>query len=104
MVVRKGPRGPFLGCAAYPKCRSAKPIPEELKEQVAKLYPAPPKKDLPKVEITATCPECGAPMKLRESRRGKSPYFLGCSKYPRCKGTLEAPPDVLEQLQEAGTA
>ncbi len=105
MMVRKGPRGPFLGCSAYPKCRNAKPIPAELKEQLKDQLPAaPPKKELPKVDITETCPECGGPMKLRESRKGKSPYFLGCAKYPKCKGTREASPELLEQLQEAGAA
>ena len=34
MTVKKGPRGPFLGCSGYPKCRSTKPMPEELKEQL----------------------------------------------------------------------
>ncbi len=93
MVVKRGPRGPFLGCKAYPKCRSTKPVPEEMKEQLAKLMPAPPKKPVPAVEVNETCPECGAPMKLRNSRRG---MFLGCSKYPKCRGTREAPPEVLE--------
>ena len=97
MVVKKGPRGPFLGCSAYPKCRSTKPMPEELKEQVKKLYPPPPKKVTPAVEVNESCPDCGSPMKLRPSRRGG--YFLGCSKYPKCKGTREAPPELLEQLQ-----
>ena len=36
------------------------------------------------------------PMKLRPGRRG---YFLGCSKYPKCKGTREAPPELLEQVE-----
>ena len=31
MAVRKGPRGPFLGCTAYPKCRSLKPLSAELR-------------------------------------------------------------------------
>jgi DNA topoisomerase-1 len=92
MVVKRGPRGPFLGCAAYPKCRSTKPVPEELKEKLKTLMPAPAKKAVPAVEVSETCPECGSPMKLRPSRRG---YFLGCSKYPKCKGTREAPPDLL---------
>jgi DNA topoisomerase-1 len=105
MAVRKGPRGPFLGCTAYPKCRSSKPMPEELKEKLKDvLPPPPPKKVLPAVAIHETCPECGGPMKLRESKRGKSPYFLGCAKYPKCKGLREAPVEVLEQLQEAGAA
>jgi DNA topoisomerase-1 len=105
MIIRRGPRGPFLGCSAYPKCRSTKPMPEELKEQAKALMPARPKKELPKVEIQETCPECGSPMVVREShRRGRSGYFLGCSKYPKCKGTREATPEILEQLQESSPA
>ncbi len=96
MIIRKGPRGPFLGCAAYPKCRNAKPLPEELKEKVKHLYPPPAKKATPAIEVQDACPECGSPMKVRPGRRG---YFLGCSKYPRCKGAREAPPEVLEQLE-----
>jgi DNA topoisomerase-1 len=99
MTVKRGPRGPFLGCSAYPKCRSTKPVPEEMKERVKELLPARPKKEVPAVEVQETCPECGGPMKLRPGRRG---YFLGCSKFPKCKGTREAPPELLEQLQEAG--
>ncbi len=88
MIVRRGPRGPFLGCSAYPKCRSTKPMPEELKEKVKAMMPAP-KKTLPAVEVHETCPECGGPMAVRQSRRGP---FLGCKKYPKCKGTREATP------------
>jgi DNA topoisomerase-1 len=95
MTVKRGPRGPFLGCSAYPKCRSTKPVPEDLKEKLKTLMPAPPKKTVPTVEVTETCPECGAAMKLRGSRRG---YFLGCSKYPKCRGTREVPPEVLEKV------
>jgi DNA topoisomerase-1 len=95
MVVKRGPRGPFLGCSAYPRCRSAKPLPDDLKEKVKTLMPAPAKKSVPAVEVTETCPECGSPMKLRASRRG---YFLGCSKYPKCRGTREPSPELLEQL------
>ena len=47
------------------------------------------------------CPECGAPMKLRQARGN---YFLGCSKYPRCKGTREATPEILEQVAAAATS
>ncbi|HZI75559.1 MAG TPA: topoisomerase DNA-binding C4 zinc finger domain-containing protein, partial [Gemmatimonadales bacterium] len=96
MVVKRGPRGPFLGCSAYPKCRSTKPVPEDLKEKLKTLLPAPAKKAAPAVDVQETCPECGAPMKLRPSRRG---YFLGCSKFPKCRGTREAPPELLEQVQ-----
>ena len=26
MALRQGPRGPFLGCTGYPKCRNALPV------------------------------------------------------------------------------
>jgi DNA topoisomerase-1 len=93
MAVKRGPRGPFLGCSAYPKCRSTKPVPEDLKERLKELMPAPVRKAAPAVVTNETCPDCGAPMKLRQSRRGP---FLGCSKYPKCKGTKEAPPELLD--------
>jgi DNA topoisomerase-1 len=96
MAVRRGPRGPFLGCSAYPKCRSSKPVPEELKEKLKTLLPPPPKKHVPEVEVTETCPKCDAPMKLRPGRGG---YFLGCSKYPKCRGTREASPEILDKLR-----
>jgi DNA topoisomerase-1 len=101
MIVRRGPRGPFLGCSAYPKCRSTKPVPEELKEKLKTLMPAPAKKATPAIEVSETCPDCGAPMKVRQSRRGP---FLGCTKYPKCKGTREATPEILEQLQAGSPA
>ena len=31
-------------------------------------------------------------------------YFLGCAKYPKCKGTREATPELLEQLQTPAAA
>ena len=40
-------------------------------------------------------------MKVRHSRRGP---FLGCSKYPKCKGTREATPEILEQIQAGSPA
>jgi DNA topoisomerase I len=98
MVVKKGPRGPFLSCSGYPSCRNAKPLPPELKEKVAKLMPAPPKKTMPDVPITQTCPDCGAAMKLRSGRGGT--YFLGCSKYPKCKGTSELSEELLEKVSQ----
>jgi DNA topoisomerase-1 len=98
MVVKKGPRGPFLGCSKYPSCRSTKPMPADLKEKLKDLLPAPPKKTTPAVEVKETCPDCGAAMKLR---RGRGNFFLGCSKYPKCRGTLEVSPELLEQVQAA---
>jgi DNA topoisomerase-1 len=100
MLQRVGRSGPFLGCSAYPKCRSTKPMPDDLREALKdRLPPSAPRKPTPQVAVSETCPQCGGPMKLRPGRRG---YFLGCAKYPKCKGTREAPPELLEQLAEAG--
>jgi len=51
--------------------------------------PAPPRPKGPK-KFDLTCPECGAPMTLRESRYG---LFYGCSKWPECRGSHGAHPD-----------
>ncbi|MER3441374.1 MAG: type I DNA topoisomerase [Gemmataceae bacterium] len=95
MVVRTGRRGPFLACSAYPDCRNARPLPEDLKARVHEFLPRKP--DLSGVTVERTCPRCGAPMKVR---RGRGNYFLGCSRYPECRGSDEVPPEVLEQIQK----
>src|SRR5437764_13565424 len=100
MVHRRSWRGPVMGCSAYPKCRSSKPMAEELKEKAKAMMPAASKKAVPAIEVSETCPECGGPMVVRQSRRGP---FLGCKKFPKCKGTLEASPEILEQLQATPT-
>jgi DNA topoisomerase-1 len=99
MTVKKGPRGPFLGCSAYPKCRSTKPVPDDMKEKLKDLLPAAPKKAVPAVEVSETCPDCSGPMKLRPGRKG---WFLGCAKFPRCRGVREASPELLEQVAATG--
>ena len=77
MAIKMSRRGPFLACTGYPKCKNAKPVPEEIK---AKL-PAPAPKAAP--ELTdEKCEKCGAPMLKRQGRFGP---FLGCSGYPKCK-------------------
>ena len=100
MAVRRGPRGPFLGCTAYPKCRSTKQMPADLKEKLKDLLPPPPpKKPELQIPISDTCLQCGAAMKLRAGRGGT--YFLGCSKYPKCRGTKEITPELLDQIHAA---
>jgi len=98
MKVRKGPRGPFLGCTGYPKCRGTAQVPEELKEQLAELAlaaPASPAADMKAIEVGETCDDCGSAMVVRRGRRG---YFLGCSKYPKCKGTKEPSEATQEKI------
>jgi DNA topoisomerase-1 len=34
MVIRKGRRGPFLGCSGYPKCKNTGEVPAKLMEEM----------------------------------------------------------------------
>ena len=47
-------------------------------------------------------PQCGAAMKLRSGRGGT--YFLGCSKYPKCKGTAKVSPALQTQIDATSEA
>jgi DNA topoisomerase-1 len=99
MGVKQGRRGAFLGCLNYPKCRSTAPIPDDLKDKLGDL-PAPTGSesgvpDLKTIEVDETCENCGGPMIVRRGRRG---FFLGCSKYPKCKGTKEPGEATLEKI------
>jgi DNA topoisomerase-1 len=98
MAVRQGRRGAFLGCTGYPKCRGTAQVPEDLKEQLAALAPAPAAAagaDLKTIHVEETCDDCGGPMVVRRGRRG---FFLGCGKYPKCKGTKEPGEATLEKI------
>jgi DNA topoisomerase I len=78
----------------------SKLLPDDLKEKLKATMPAP-KKAVPQVQVSETCPECGSPMRLQLNRR-RGNYFLGCSKYPKCKGTRQPSAELLEQLAESG--
>ena len=66
MVVKSGKAGKFLACPSYPDCRSTMSIPTD---------------EMPK--LAGKCPECGAAMTVRKSKRGKTYY--SCLGYPDCK-------------------
>jgi DNA topoisomerase-1 len=107
MVVRESWRGPFLSCSGYPKCRNAKSINAELREKLKDILPPPRERKAkaagPQVEVAEPCPECGSsPMVVRQSRFGRGGQFLGCTKYPKCKGTKKLTPDQEAKLQAAG--
>jgi DNA topoisomerase-1 len=122
MVLRDGKRGPWLGCASFPKCRGIKTLSklqgEDLK-QVEALIPALKQETAEAQALVAKilgpnaatagkpanmatdidCDECGKPMVIRSGKRGK---FLGCSGYPKCKNTGEVPAKLLEELGLSG--
>ena len=69
----------FYGCANYPTCDFTSPI-EALnfnKDDYAADF-----------NYEQPCPLCQSPLTLRHGRFGP---FLGCSKYPECKGIINIP-------------
>ena len=77
LVARGGFFGPFVACENHPKlCKFTRPLRGDRK--VAQ----------PTDQI---CHECGAPMVIRQGRSGE---FLGCSKFPKCRGTRSMPTGV----------
>ncbi len=69
----------FYGCSTYPTCPFTAPI-EALEFNKAD-YDA-------SFDWDQKCPNCEAPMVLRHGKFGP---FLGCSKYPECKGIVNIP-------------
>lgn len=61
MVYKKGRYGRFLACSRFPECRGTKAI---------------------LLEINVPCPQCGAPLLERVSKKGRK--FYGCKNYPEC--------------------
>lgn len=69
----------FYGCSNYPDCDYTAPI-EALTFN---------KEDYdPNFDWDQPCPNCASPMTLRHGKYGA---FLGCSKYPECKGIVNIP-------------
>ena len=54
--------------------------------------------DLKAIAVEEKCENCGADMIVRPGRRG---FFLGCTKYPKCKGTREPGEATLEKIMAA---
>lgn len=58
-------------------------------KSVADSVRSSPEMDAP-AKLTSVCPRCGSEMKVRQAKKGSSAgsSFLGCSRYPACRGTL----------------
>lgn len=58
-------------------------------KSVADSVRSSPEMDAP-AKLTLVCPRCGSEMKVRRAKKGSSAgsSFLGCSRYPACRGTL----------------
>ncbi|MBI4557876.1 MAG: type I DNA topoisomerase [Candidatus Hydrogenedentes bacterium] len=78
MVIRSGRFGRFLACTTYPKCKNTHNLDKEGRKIVREPRPEPKMTD-------QKCPECGAFLVIRKSRRDEE--FYGCKNYPKCKYT-----------------
>lgn len=85
-IPRKGrSREPFLGCTGYPKCKNIKNFRRTEDGGIEVLAQ--------RVEEPAgTCPECGKPMVIKNSRRGSR--FIACTGYPKCRHAEPLPTGV----------
>ena len=92
MVMRTGRFGPFFSCTDR-KCGAIANLRGAAKKQAEAESPAAAK--AAPIETDIVCDECGAKMLLRLGRTGR---FLGCSGYPKCKSTKEAPPKLLREV------
>ncbi len=94
--LKRGRFGPFFSCTNFPACRFNCNLRGEAKKEAEELMPAPSR---PKpIPTDIPCDDCGEPMIIRQGRRGR---FLGCSAYPKCKGTQELPPGFDVEKAEA---
>ncbi|CAN5348630.1 type I DNA topoisomerase [soil metagenome] len=84
MIKRKGRFGEFLGCSGYGvKNEQGEPSCSTIINLDKDGNPLPPK---PKpITTTIACTTCGSPLYLRDGKRGP---WLGCSKYPKCRGRM----------------
>jgi DNA topoisomerase I len=90
LMKRWGKNGPFIGCPGYPECKYTRNIGTDAETQASRA-PEP---------TEYTCHECGSMMLKRWGRNG---FFLGCSKFPKCKGTRNLPLGVdCPKCAEAG--
>ena len=69
----------FYGCSSYPDCKYTVPL--EAIDFKREDYD-------PKFDWDQKCPKCDGPMNVRFGKFGS---FLGCTKYPECKGIVNIP-------------
>ncbi len=95
MILRRSRFGEFLSCSGYPECTGSLKL-----DRAGNVKPPSP----PPLAVDVTCPKCQSKLYLRRSKRGP---WLGCSKYPKCRGRLawsalpeEQQKDLTRRLEE----
>ncbi len=76
MELRNGRFGPFLASINYPETNFVL----NLDKKGGVKYPS-----IPPIETELECTKCDAPMNLRRGKRGP---WLGCSRFPKCRGRM----------------
>jgi len=95
MIKRSGRFGQFLGCSGYSvKNEKGEPSCSTIINLDKTGNPLPPKP--PPIKTSIACEKCGGTLLLRGGKRGP---WLGCSKYPKCRGILS-----LKKLTPEGLA
>ena len=98
MELRNGRFGPFLASVNYP----ASNFVLNLDRKAAIKYPSVPPLVVPVAEVEGVeikCEKCDAPLNLR---RGKKGPWLGCSRFPKCRGRMawkKIPESMQAQLE-----
>jgi ssDNA-binding Zn-finger/Zn-ribbon topoisomerase 1 len=85
MRRRNGPKGEFMGCSQYSSgCRGTRDV-DGTDTSAGRVQAG--RVQAPRTEpVLPPCPRCNAAMKVRQGAKGE---FLGCTKYPECRGTRE---------------
>jgi DNA topoisomerase-1 len=88
MRKKKGPKGFFWGCTAYPECKTSLP---DVDGAPGERQAAP---SAPSSEFTCTEDGCGKPLARRKGTGKKGAYdFWGCTGYPNCAATYRSDTD-----------
>jgi len=94
MVLRLSRGEPFLGCSAYPECRTTVSLgPKRARGGKGGAKGTRGKKKFLQTDVA--CDKCGKKMVVRSGRRGP---FLACPGYPRCKNAKDASPEQIAEF------
>lgn len=92
MLLRLSRGEPFLGCSAYPKCKTTISLRRSKDGSTVTVKSRTPKT----LETDIVCDKCKKRnMVVRMSKRGP---FLACPGYPKCKNAKDAPPEWKEKF------
>lgn len=74
IVIKRGRFGKFYACTGFPECKYTKPFLTEAQQKL--------KDEAENIAKSKKCPKCSSKL---VARKGKFGWFIGCSKYPKCK-------------------